>query len=223
MHRYFALLLLLLLGPLQSQNKYLARLGGTISNFYDEVNSGNIYAPVIGISREWSLYGGLSIACEFNYVFRGGVIKNKPIGFWTEIDIYNHDIYASIGYIDIPLMLKYYLNVQQKTKFFFSFGPSYGHPLYDNSDLKQKEFLFRYVPLDRDDAEKDFEYLYVQESSFGQENNRSFINFGFGGQYKEYQVEFRYSRARGVFGFSGDVSKINKHSQTFMLMLGLCF
>lgn len=179
-----------------------------------------------GIGKEWHVIKNASITSEINYTIRGGILKDKPIiGNLDDYqDIYSHDINVSVGYIDIPLLLKYSSPIKNDVYIQLYIGPSFSMPISDNSDTKERQFLFFYDPHDPDKNNKikDIKYFWKQESEFSIFNFDYVYNVGVEFKWSRFSAELRYSYGNEELGFVDMITEVKKKSHAINLLFGVC-
>jgi hypothetical protein len=179
-----------------------------------------------GIGKEWNVIKKAAIGYEINYTTRGGILKDKPIiGNLDDYqDVYSHDIHVSVGYIDIPLLLKYSSQIKNDMYIQLYIGPSFSMPISDNSDTKERRFLFYYDPHDPDKYNKikNIKYFWEQESEFSIFNFDYVYNVAVEFKWSRFSAELRYSYGNEELGFVDMITEVKKKSHAINLLFGVC-
>jgi len=192
--------------------------GINYSSFVDTKNGFNP-GKAFSINAEIK-YKQFALQTELNYLEKSDIIKNKPIKPITEF-VYTWDIHCDISYLEIPLLLKYYIQIHKSINLFLSGGLYYSFPFSDNSSAKNRssDFLFligvdAYPPPD---DFKGFEY-FVDNDPYG--TNDSFgYSLSLGLTWSLFLAEFRYGNSFNNIGSAGFISPVKKrfHSYTFLI------
>ena len=181
-----------------------------------------------GIGKDWNIIKNVAIGSEINYITRGGILNDRPI--MSEVyfphDVYSYDIHIAVGYLEIPLLVKFIFPVKYNIKVQLCVGPAVSLPLLDYSDTKNRKFLFYYDPNDpeNDESIEDIEYYWMHDSGFYSKFNLDLVhNIGLGLNWSKLIFELRYSRANKEIGYVDMVSQVHKKSHAIHLLFGLCF
>jgi hypothetical protein len=85
--------------------------GGLSVSDLRNVESEVISVNAFGIAKDWTLKKYFTLGTEIMYARRGDMIKNQQIISDLDYsqDLYSYDIYVSVGYLQIPLFLKYHI------------------------------------------------------------------------------------------------------------------
>jgi hypothetical protein len=214
---------------LNAQSNFILKSGINYSTFRNSdayLKSGYTF----GICKDWQIIKNVAIGSEINYTIRGGLFNDKPIlsdmYFSPPYDVYSYDIHVAVGYLEIPVLVKYIFPVKNNIKVQLYAGLAVSLPLLDYSDTKNGKFLFYYDPDDpeNDESIEDIEYYWMQDSGFYSKFNLDFVhNIGLGLNWSKLIFELRYSRANKEIGYVDMVSQVHKKSHAIHLLFGLCF
>jgi hypothetical protein len=128
------------------------------------------------------------------YTTRGATLENRtiqPYHIVGDIDAYYWDIQGNIGYIDIPIHLKYGFKLNRKLTLSPIIGITCSIPKKDYSKFKQIKF-YKIYNSDNNDW-FDYNYHFEQESGFENNSIRYIYDFGLGIQYLQYSLNIVYN------------------------------
>jgi hypothetical protein len=191
--------------------------GINYSSFTDTKNGFNP-GKAFSITAEIK-YKQFALQTELNYLKKSDIIKNKPIMPIGDI-VYYWDIDCNISYLEIPVLLKYYIKIYKYIDLFLSGGFYYSYPFSDNSNVSNRSDFFFQIGNDAyppPDDFKGFEY-FVDNDPY--ETNDSFgYCFSSGLKWSLFMVEFRYGNSFNNIGSAGFISPVKKrfHSYTFLI------
>lgn len=205
------------------------KAGINYSTFYDEKNNGWMPGFSISLNKYWQLTDRFSIGSEFNYCQKGGIIRNKfkaPYYSDKQERLRYFDIHARIGFLQIPLLIKYKFYNKWKIEFNVFAGYFIAIPVTDLSELKFNGDYKQYDPDNLDDRNYNFEYYDNEEWSgpfSGSYKLNKGIELGVSATYSIYYLEIKYTRDLQVFGEIESVSSINKRTHIFNILFGMNF
>lgn len=223
-----------LISNLNAQNQWSFKAGINYSNFRDEEDALPKLGYSLGINREWTISTNTVIAAEFIYTTKGGILKNKTIAPEEAFshDIHFYDIHCKVGYIELPILIKYFFQINQDIKLIFYGGFSFSVPIIDYSEIKKGKFLYYYDENNDKHKMKDFDYnnfgeptseiLYKKYYGFNSEVCINYgPNLGIGFKWLKFSVELRYARDNLKFGYAGTIGMIQKHTHSFNLLFSI--
>jgi len=166
--------------------------GLTISKFKYAENAEPLTGYTIGIERDLHIYKPAYLSFGLNYNTRGALLKHRAIAAYATFPMpsYYWDIYAKIGYIEIPLYLRFKIPERSKFSLNLFFGISLAYPWKDLTKFKQKEFI-EIIELPDYDYSK-YDYTFEQESTFGDNQKRFIYPIGVQVQYQRVAIRFLY-------------------------------
>lgn len=113
----------------------------------------------IGVGTEWIFLNKLSVGLELLYTSRGGILRNKIVGGRDVRYVYLEDIHCSFRSIEVPLLLKYTIPIENNIRIKPICGLSMSIGWKDKSKRIIKEFLFEVTdPDDWDNIQYDYDY-----------------------------------------------------------------
>ena len=126
-----------------------------------------------------------------------------------------------MGYLDLIIIIKY--NFLLTKKYFVSLyaGPSYSIPLIDFTKYKKKKFLEVFDP--NNPSPFKYDYSFLQESGFGNNNSNILLNIGFQIHYLYYLLDVRYLINNDKNYWFDNITPINSKINTFYILFGLQF
>ena len=179
-----------------SQSNWSLKGGLTSSYFTNAENSSPNIGFTLGIARKFTLKNNFSICGEVDFAIRNATLKDRaimPYERYDKSDAYLWDIQVKIGFIDIPVLFQYSLQLNNKTNLVFFAGPSISIPILDFSELEKKEFYEEYDPNNPSGREYDFWFGDGEKNSaFWSNDTKIIYNFGFDFSYLNYIIELRY-------------------------------
>lgn len=178
----------------KEENRWFIKGGIAVAQMIPSNDVKLKYADNYGVGREWTFDNNISLSLGLDYLEKGGTIKDKPVSpiiaggvFPQGKEVYNRDIVVDITFIEIPLLAKYQININNEYKIKLLSGISYSIPYSDASKTVKKEYLFEYGQNNF-----PFEYRFADENTFGNYKAGYIINFGAEIVYKFLSVEFKY-------------------------------
>ncbi len=212
---------------LLAQNEWSIVLGINYSSFYDEDNNGWIPGASIGFEKDWQLIDNFGLNLQIIYSIKSGELTEKVIGpyGYYEQDLYLYNITARVGYLEIPISLKYEFYSTSTLGTSILMGYFISFPINDYTDKEKTKYLFTYDPENPEHKHLSFEYYPMDQSGFGlfKEGNRlnQGLILGVAFQIRNYIIEIRYTRYLVEMGYVDEISTINKRIHSFNLMFGI--
>ncbi len=207
---------ILLAMNLNAQGKWSFKAGFNYSSFRNVTNGETKSGFTIGIGHEWQILQNAVITGEIIYVTKSSTLNNKTIGLTPEYttDLYSHDIHCSIGFIEFPILIKYYMSVNKKIKLALYAGPSLSIGIRDNSEIKNRRFLCTvnsYYYFDNYWNTDSGRYPAISSSGFG-------MHFGTDVQWFHFMLECRYIYSFHEIDTAADVFILKKLSTLYVLL-----
>jgi len=186
---------LLLFNYTFAQHNIFIKAGSNVSWFLNAENS----KPKIGysfcIEKGFKLFKGIFLDVGIGYTTRGAVLENRTIQPYnppsTYTDAFYWDIQGNIGYVDLPILLKYNYRINTKLSFNPIVGMTIAIPTNDYSTIKQKKFYK--IKDARIHDYYDYDYHFEQEEGFGNNKVRYICDFGFSVNYSQFSINLLYS------------------------------
>ena len=193
--------------------------GINYSSFADTKNGFNP-GKAFSINAEIK-YEQFALQTELNYLEKSDIIKNKPIKPISDV-VYTWDIHCDISYLEIPLLLKYYIQIHKAINLFLSGGLYYSFPFSDNSGAKNRSNDFLFI-LDDDfypppDDFKGFDYFFDYDPS-GTKGSYGYC-YGLGFTWSKFMVEIRYNNSYRNVDSVDRVYPINKRFHNYTILIG---
>jgi len=177
---------------------------------------------LISVEKEWRFIKSTLFVSGITVTNIKGTINNVTVGSETgsNTSVRYENIYISVRYIDIPLLLKYYLQLQKDLKLSLIVGPSLSLVNSDKSTRK----LIREEDLDVDEWDNyPFDYvLWDGPTAFHTGGGFSF-NVGAGFNWKWFTIEFIYSKNNYEIAYAQHLALYEKLSYTLSLLIGIYF
>jgi hypothetical protein len=174
---------------LMVQNHWPVKGGVNYSRFYDVKSE---FKPefTLGFEREWSLGKRSAFCCGIGYTERRSDLHNKIIGGEGLDNICLWNFNCRFGYLDIPLLYKYYLTPRPSNRLYVLSGMTCCIGFIDYSEKEKVKFLFH-------NDEKPgyyYDYHYIYETGPLQALDSSAINatVGMGMRFSRYSVEAKF-------------------------------
>ncbi len=213
--------LFLLIFNAYPQNSWEIKGGINYAYFVNVKNYSPKIGYTLGIARKINLYNNFSVSGEVDFVSKGAILKNRKISPYTEVDeqdAYSWDIHGSIGYLELPILIKYSFPIYKRYNLILFMGPSYSIPIIDFTKFKKREFLEVYDP--KNPSGMVYDYDFNQESGFGNNTSSFIFNFGFDISYLNYFFELKYVLDnRVIYNFS-NLSEIHAKLSTLQIIFG---
>lgn len=183
---------------LQANPPLNIKIGGNFTHI-DVANCSEQAGISLGIYREWHIWRSFFLDGEVMFTSKRAVIKNKRIHFYPGC-IYTYDIHCSYGFIELPILLKFYVPTTGNIKFQFHAGPSISLGMIDNSSKEERSEGYSVSPMEYDES-KSYQYDYGEIFDPGLLwpykvfNSFLGLNFGVGINLSYYKFEIRYHRS----------------------------
>ena len=186
----------------------------------------------IGGGLDFSLTPKMSLGIELLKSQRTSVIENKIIGGWPVESVETSDLYSSILFWQIPVLLKY--NVYQKGNFHFQ---AYGGM---NLSIAKKDDSYRFNKEFIEDIGDDinwehtyYDYEYVYERMAVLFNSGFGYCFGLSARWSMLFIELRYLKDRynlgdlngGAKPYNGffNVYNLTEKMHSFYILAGMTY
>jgi hypothetical protein len=159
-------------------NNIILKAGINTSFFVNETSSKPGYGYSLSYNKEFNLFKNSLISLGIGYSEREVVLENVTIRPYTilineQINSYYWDIKGRIGYIEVPIMIRYEFSIK-KVSVSPILGLSLSYPRKDLSKFEKKKF---YRKTERDDA-KYYDYNFEQETSFRSHGHEKVLCLG---------------------------------------------
>jgi len=219
----FIFIILIPVYSLLARGKLQLNVGPTISYFVDAENS----SPLIGFSVRMQMrvlkYKNFAISTGIGYSTRGVLLKHRSIAPYAPFPMkaYFWDIYGRIGYLEMPILLQIKIPVHSKISLNISGGPALTLPWKDLSKLKRREFFDMYDLHGSDDSR--FDFIFAQESTFGNNLLRFIYEIGIELQYQRYGLKFLYLINKQKEYYFDSLWGVNHKMNSFSLVFTIKF
>ena len=186
----------------------------TINNSECKIKSGELF----GIARRFgSLEKNISIGCE--YVLKSAYLQNKTMIFPIGDQGYHFDLFLSVAYLELPLLVNLNTKIFNRIPFGIVAGPSLAIAIYDNSKwYNSRHFNIEY------DQQTNFEYDYSESDSapFPLLNNSTIcINLGVKIFFNHNFIILKFNHSMNELGTIGGLIMNNEKLSTMELIFGI--
>ena len=125
--------------------------GGVNYTYFDNVESSSPKIGLaLGMARTFKSKTNFSFSVGAGFVSRGAILEKRAIepypGNLDKQNAYSWDIHGFIGYLELPLFIKYSFPINSKYGLTLFMGPSYSIPLLDLTKFKERKFIEVYDP-----------------------------------------------------------------------------
>jgi len=186
-------------------------MGGNYAKFQDGDGEGKT-GLFIGIEKDWNIHKRLSFISGVNYVTKGVTLKNKIVKYnsW-DASVFVYDINCSIGFLDVPICIKYKIPIYKKFGLQIYWGPSLSVAAKDLSSTRLiDEYLSQETKNDLTIAE-----LYW----WRWDNSGWALNYGFGFEWSHFVLECRYTKDKHQLKHTQGIN-IRKEYETIAIICG---
>ena len=212
-----AFMILIIITP-TVQAKYNLKVGTNFSKI-QENGSEPKTGITFGIGKNWSLFGNFKIGTDLLFTTRGGILKDKSFSLNPSIsqDVYTLDIHVCVGYLELPLMVKYSIFNRRNINIMLNLGPSIAIPVLDFSKTANGKHLFFFIPDDPENIVNNVEYGWNIDSEFYSEKVYFDVQYNLCTeiQLSNFSFELRYSHGNRDIGPVELITPIHKKLNSF--------
>jgi len=222
--KVFPMLVLFLLVFIScSQSTRYVKTGVNYSQIFVNNSRGNIGLS-FGVGKEPKIKGNLFWAQELYFYTIGGSLLKKKILYYPGYTIYPVDMHYSLGYLQIPILLKYKIINRKNKETRLFFGPHVSFGLFDASRrFSPTNHIYENV---ENNPNLNYDYSECYDCGPRELNvlfNSLFgLNFGIEQRMSNYVMEFRYVNVR-LNSILGGGHTLNESCHTFLLQVGVMY
>jgi len=224
---FILILIITLISDLYAKSLKCIKFGGNFSQILVNNSKGNLGVS-FGIAKEWFISNRFTIGGELIFSTRRSQLKNKRILFYPGV-ISTHDIHCSFGYLELPILMKFYFPISNTLKIQLQAGPSFSFGIFNNSDAKYKPEGYSVNSgeyTNPDSLEYDYGEIFDPGPLWPSTVFSSFLGFnlGFGLNLLDYAFEFRYYYSKLHDVYTGSfLLDLDENYHTFHFLLGIRF
>lgn len=214
-HIRHLILLIILSSTLFAQNSFGIK-GGVIKSELQNTDYDPYTGFTFGILKEFDIAYNFSLQLELDYSQRGADLGEVNVrGIYLYPDVYLYKVNIKLGYIELPVLLKYNIHINEN----FQLGPYAGASIGIPSG--KKSTVDRIHPIGEADS-VDYEYFLIDEG--GQMKGDFATNLGIAlKMYDHYIFDIRYFHS---FNSPGDIRlqiPIEYKFDSFIMTVGYLF
>lgn len=205
----------------QSQNnQFQFGIKGEINlSSFTEEHKELLAGSTFGVFGDYYFLKNLGISLEINYSRKGGIMRAitpKPWESNPTADPVSFDLYVRNNYIEIPVVLKYRFDLENRLWIIPFAGYSYSHPLWnqENSEKKNKQQI---------EYNQIFKYTGQYSGDRAPINSFSSLVIGLETNYKQFVFDLRYSLALNSIGGASNIYNIDYKLQSITILIGYKF
>jgi hypothetical protein len=221
------ILMIILFQNLCAKSQKGIKVGGNFSQILVNNSTGELGVS-FGVAKEWFIANRFAIGGELLFSTRRSQLKNKRILFYPGV-IATYDIHCSFGYIELPILMKFYYPISKTLKIQLQAGPSFSFGIFNNSDAKYKPEGYSVnfgEYTNQDSLEYDYGEIFDPGPLWPATVFSSFLglNVGFGLNWLDYTLEFRYYYSKLHDVYTGSfLLDLDENYHTFHFLLGIRF
>lgn len=224
---FFLILTMISFQNVRARSQNGVKIGGNFSQIL--ANDSRVdFGVSVGMSKEWFIANRFSIGGELLFSTKRSELKNKRILFYPGV-IETYDIHCSFGYIELPILMKFYQPISNTLQIQLQAGPSFSIGIFNHSDAKHKPegYAVNFGEYTNPDSlEYDYGEIFDPGPPWPATVFSSFLglNLGFGLNWLDYTFEFRYYYSKLHDVYTGSfLLDLDENYHTFHLLLGIRF
>jgi len=177
-----------------------------------------------GISREWHIWQTFFLEGEALFTSKRAILASKRINFYPGC-IYTYDIHCSYGFIELPILLKFYVPLRDDLRLQVHAGPSLDFGVYDHSSKEERLDGYSVSPVEYDESKSyDYDYGEIYDPGllwpYRMLNSPFGLNLGVGVNFSVYGFEIRYHRSNiGTARTFGSLIDLKENYYTIQCLL----
>ena len=202
------------------------KAGLVSTNFYN-INSKYKLGYIIGVYGDKYLTNNACLSWEVVFTSRGGIIQRVPVIIdweYENLKLNVYDIHCSVGFLEIPILLKIAVPIQDKLSVILLSGPSISSARIDYSSLKNDKIFSGTEEEYLEKLRKYNMYLYYGELYSPNQLDKSLrlgFNWGIGLKYKQFILESRYNTLYQELGRLGNIYAIFQRTYSIQFILNV--